>query len=133
VKLDPTLLNKKRLPPDKHDFGVGFTWRMTCSQGKGGCTGTVTFSPPTILAGTLPAPKRGPRLNLKVLTFLCSTACHKSRQGRFEIKMRSRGQLNELFGRTLAYQVRLFCPGSGITIVRVNVFIDRKGVLRAHP
>jgi len=28
IKLDPTLLNKKGLRSDKHDFGVGFAWAM---------------------------------------------------------------------------------------------------------
>lgn len=133
VKLDPTLLNKKGLRPDRHAFGVGFTWRMTCSRGTGGCKGTVVFSPPRILAGTLPAPANGLRLNLKKLTFACKSACRTSTQGRFEIKMLSREQLNKLFGHTLAYTVRLICPGGKGATVQVRVFVDQHGVLRAHP
>lgn len=133
VKLDPTLLNRKRLRPDQHAFGVGFTWRMTCSKGNGGCKGTVIFAPPRILAGTLPAPKNGLRLNLKTLTFACKSACRTSTQGRFEIKMSSRAQLNQLFGRTLAYTVRLLCPGGKGATVQVKVFVDQHGVLRTHP
>jgi hypothetical protein len=134
VKLDPTLLNKTHLRPDQHAFGVGFTWRMTCSKGNGGCKGTVVFSPPKILAGALPAPPPGGlHLNLKQLTFACKSACRTSTQGRFEIKMLSREQLNKLFGRTLAYTVRLICPGGKGGTVMVKVLVDQHGVLRAHP
>jgi hypothetical protein len=133
IKLDPTLLNKKKLRSDKHSFGVGFTWRMTCSEGAGGCAGTVTFSPPKILAGTLPKPKNGLRLNLKVMKFKCNTACKTSTQGRFEVKMSSRDQLNKLFGRTLAFSVHLFCPlGPFSSTTRVKVFVDQKGALHAR-
>jgi hypothetical protein len=133
VKLDGTLLNKKKLRPDKHDFGVGFTWTLTCTEGEGKCEALAVFSPPKILAGTLPAPKKGPRLNLKVVAVKCKSPCTKSNKGRFEVKMLSRDQLNKLFGRTLAFYVVLVCPGGGPNVTEaVRVFVDQKGRLRSH-
>jgi hypothetical protein len=133
VKLDPTLINKKHLRPDKHGFGVGFTWRLTCSQGEGGCTGRIVFAPPKIFAGSLPQPSNGLRLNLKVTALECKSACQTSTQGRFEVKVKSRDQLNKMFGRTLAYSLRLTCPGGASSTVRVKVFVDHKGILRLPP
>ena len=112
--------------------GVGFTWRMTCSGGTGSCLGNAIFSPPKILAGKLHQSKKGPRLNLSVPTFKCGTPCQTSSQGRFEVKMKSRNQLNRLFGRTLAFSIILECPGGPSSMVSVKVFIDQKGVLKAH-
>jgi hypothetical protein len=131
VKLDPTLINKRRLRSDKHAFGVGFTWRMTCSEGKGGCTAALSFQPPKIRAGSLPrAP--GLKLNLSTLSFVCKAACHTSTTGRFEIKMTSREQLNKLFGRTLAFTITTKCNGA-IKKYQVNVFVDTSGRLQpAH-
>jgi hypothetical protein len=64
VTLDGTFIDTApRIAPDDHDFGVGIQWFMTCSSGKGTCKDTVTFSPPEILAGELPAPKQNLRLN----------------------------------------------------------------------
>jgi hypothetical protein len=127
VKLDGTLLNKRRLRSDKHDFGVGFTWRMTCSKGTGGCTAVLGFQPPVIRAGTLPKVP-GLKLNLKRLTFVCKSACHSSTTGRFEIKMNSRSQLNKLFGRTLAFTVTTSCGGVPFRYP-VRVFVDNSGGL----
>jgi hypothetical protein len=129
IKLDPTLLNKKGLPPDRHDFGVGFTWRMTCTAGSGGCTATILFRPPEVFAGSVPVSTSNFHLNIKRLTFTCNGPCGKSKAGRFQIKMLSRGQLNTLFGRTLVYSVRLKCGGSTRT-VKVRLFINDSGVLR---
>jgi hypothetical protein len=129
IKLDPTLLNKKGLPADKHDFGVGFTWRMTCTAGSGGCKATILFRPPQVFAGSVPVPASNFHLNIKRLTFTCNGPCGKSKVGRFQIKMLSRGQLNTLFGRTLVYSVRLKCGGLFRT-VKVRLFIDDSGVLR---
>jgi Putative Ig domain len=129
LKLDPTLLNMKGLAPDKHDFGVGFVWRMTCTTGGGGCTATILFRPPVVFAGAVPLPKHNFHLNVKRMTFTCSGPCATSTTGRFQIKMLSRGQLNTLFGRTLAYQVVTKC--GGVTkVITVKVFIDDHGVLR---
>jgi hypothetical protein len=133
IKLDGTLLHKKKLRPDQHAFGIGFTWRLTCSEGTGSCIAYAHLLPPKILAGTLPKPKKGPHLNLKVLAVKCAGPCKKSTQGRFEVKMSSRAQLNKLFGRTLAFSVILECPqGPPSTMVSVNVFVDKKGRLRSH-
>jgi hypothetical protein len=130
--LDPTLLNKRRVRSDKHAFGVGFTWRLTCSAGTGSCIGRIFFSPPRILAGSLPKPRRGPRLNLTALEVKCATPCQTSTQGRFEIKMKSRDQLNKLFGRALSISLILECPEGPSTKVDVKVFVDQRGVLRAQ-
>lgn len=129
VKLDGTLLNKKGLRPDKHDFGVGFVWSMVCTKGDGGCSASLTFSPPVILAGTLPKPKNNLLLNLKVMTFLCKANCGGGKSGKFQIQMLSRDQLNTLFGRTLAYTVTTHC-GKVKKEIKVTVFVDEHGVLR---
>ncbi len=132
VKIDPTLLNKKRLPPDKHDFGVGFEWRMTCSpHGIGGCQGELEFKPPKIIAGTLPK-SRGLHLSLGgIHTSVCSGPCNKTTFGRFEIKLRSRDQLNKLFGRVLAFRIDTNCRV--FEVEQVEVFVDKHGVLRRPP
>jgi hypothetical protein len=129
LKLDPTLLNKKGLAPDKHDFGVGFEWRMTCTTGGGHCKATISFRPPVVFAGSVPLPKQNFHLNVKRMTFTCSSPCMTSTTGRFEIKMLSRSRLNTLFGRTLAYHVVTKCGGVK-KVVTVKVFIDDHGVLR---
>lgn len=132
VKFDPTLLNKKGLRPDKHDFGVGIVWRMPCTSGNGGCTAAMLFSPPEVFAGTVPLPKNNFHLALTRLIGFCGGPCGKSTTGHFQIKMRSRGQLNTLFGRTLAYRVATHC--GGVTkVVIVRVFINDHGVLRRPP
>ncbi len=128
VKLDPTLLNKK-LRPDKHDFGVGIRWFVTCTKGKGGCAGQFHFLPPAVFAGSVPVKKSGLKLNLKRLTIVCKAPCAKSRTGRFEIKMLSRDQLNKLFGRTLAYSVVTKCNKT-VKTIRVRVFVDNQGRLK---
>lgn len=129
LKLDPTLLNKKRLRPDQHDFGVGFVWRMTCTSGNGGCTATVSFRPPKVFAGSVPVPASNFHLNIKRVTFTCGGPCGKSTTGRLQIKMLSRAQLSSLFGRTLAYRIVTRC--AGVTrVATVRVFIDDHGVLR---
>ena len=132
VKLDPTLLNKKGLRPDKHNFGVGITWFLTCNAGKGGCLGTMTFKPPRILEGTRPKPKNGLQLKIQNATLVCNGPCTGSSTGRFEIKMLSRGQLKRMFGQTLAYTVETVCGGV-TTQQSVRVFVDDKGVLRDKP
>jgi hypothetical protein len=132
VKIDPTLLNKKHLAPDKHDFGVGFSWRMQCSTGgSGGCKGEIEFKPPEVIAGSLPK-SRGLHLSLGgVHTSICSGPCNTTTFGRFEIKLRSRDQLNKLFGRVLAFTVVTRCNGTEKR-QQVNVFVDEHGVFRRH-
>ncbi len=85
VMLDPTLINKKALPPDKH---------------------------------------------VKA-TFVCKTDCTKSTKGVIQVKMLSRGQLSQLFGRSLAYAIVTSCHGVTQTF-KVTVFIDQKGHLSNH-
>ena len=135
VKIDGNLLKKKALPPDKQDFGVGFTWTMTCNAGAGGCTGRVDFLPPKILAGSLPKPKGNLHLNITRKTISCAGPCNAATTGRFEIKMKSTAQLNQLFGRTMAYQVRLWCIVDGQPVsqgaVTIKVRVDQKGTLRS--
>jgi hypothetical protein len=134
VKLDPALLQEKRLPRAKQDFGVGFTWTMTCDAGTGGCQGRILFLPPEVLAGLLPEPRGNFRLNLRRATITCNGQCARTQPGRFEVKMRSSRQLNELFGRTLAFQVRLFCVADGQLVPKgtrtVRVRVDQTGRVR---
>jgi hypothetical protein len=127
VRLDPTLFSKRHLPADKQNFGVGFKWRMTCTQGKGGCKGELYFKPPEILAGSLPNIP-GLKLNIKRKTIVCRAKCKTSTTGTFEIKMTSPGQLNKLFGRTLAYSIITTC-GKTKTTLAVRVFVDSTGRL----
>jgi hypothetical protein len=131
VKLDGTLLKKRRLGANQRAFGVGFDWRMTCTEGKGGCAATLRFSPPAIRAGTLPR-KGNLKLNLTTLNFVCKTACKTSTSGRFEIKMRSRTQLTELFGRTFAFTIYTSCGGATFRY-QVKVFVDRAGHMHPAP
>ena len=49
--------------------------------------------------------------------------------GKFDVPMTSTGQLNKLFGRTLAFQVVAICNGVQTTQT-TQVFIDGKG--QAH-
>jgi hypothetical protein len=128
VELDKTLV-RKRLPSNRHKFGVGFAWRMTCTEGAGGCEGQLEFRPPEILAGTLPK-TRGLKLNISRTSFLCKTACKTSTQGHIEIKMRSRNQLNRLFGRTLAFTIYVYCGGTTFRY-QVNVPVTKSGRLRS--
>ena len=140
VSIDPTLLNRRALRPDKHDFGVGFKWTMLCgpvsnniaAKIKGGCSATVTFLPPEVLAGAVPNPPQNFRLNLQRVTFVCANVKCTGKSGRFEIKMKSRDQLNKLFGRTLAFRIRTRCFGVVRTLA-VRVFVDSNGVLRRPP
>ena len=127
VRLDPTLFSKRHLPVDKQNFGVGFKWQMTCTQGKGGCKGELYFKPPEILAGSLPNIP-GLKLNIKRKTILCRSQCKTSTTGTFEIKMTFPGQLNKLFGRTLAYSIITTCGGVKTTLA-VRVFVDNTGHL----
>lgn len=131
VKLDRTLLNEApRLPPAKRDFGVGFQWFLTCSEGVGKCTGQLRFLPPEIVAGTLPKPKQNLRINLKRATVACGPAeCNTSSTGTFQIKMLSREQLKQLFGRALAYRIVATCGGKTQT-TRVQVLVDKTGKLK---
>lgn len=134
VKLDPALLQERRVRRAKQDFGVGFTWTMTCDAGEAGCRGRVDFLPPEILAGSLPKPKGNFKLNIKRATINCAGQCGRTQPGRFEIKMRSTRQLNELFGRTLAFRVRLFCIVDGQPVPKggdtVRVRVDQTGRMR---
>jgi hypothetical protein len=131
--IDKTVLNKKRLPPDKQDFGIGFEWGMDCTRGNGGCHGTVGIKPPEIFAGTLPKSPTGLHLSLAIDTILCKGPCHGTAFGRFEVKLRSRDQLNKLFGRVLAFKLVTNCPGGVSFSNEVNVFIDKHGVVRRPP
>jgi hypothetical protein len=129
VKLDGTLLNKRRLRASRRDFGVDLTWRMTCSQGKGGCTAVLGFQPPVILAGTLPAVP-GLKLSIRRRTFVCKSACLTSTTGRLEVNVSSRGQLKKLFGRTLSLTVTTSCGGAS-SRSQVRVLIDGAGRIHA--
>jgi len=93
---------------------------------------SLVFSPPVVLAGTVPKPLNNFHLNLMVLKFVCTGNCGQVKTGRFEIQMHSSGQLNKLFGRTIAYTITTFC-GTTTTVHKVTVFVDPHGVLRAHP
>lgn len=134
VKLDPALLQERRLPRAKQDFGVGFTWTMTCDAGDGGCRGRVDFLPPKVLAGSLPKPKGNFKLNIQRATINCVGQCNRTQPGRFEVKLKSTRQLNELFGRTLAFEVKLFCIVNGQPVPKggekVLVRIDQTGRMR---
>ncbi len=127
VTIDKTLLGKRRVPSNKQTFGVGFKWRMECTEGKGGCTATLRFRPPVVLVGKHKGEKPL-KLKLKSLTFVCKTLCKTSTEGRFEIKMRSREQLNKLFGKTLAFTIETSCSGVSWRYL-INVFVDGSGHL----
>jgi hypothetical protein len=129
VKLDPTLLNKKHLPPDQHNFGVGLRWVMRCTDGTTGCSSTVFFEPPKIIAGTAGPAVNNIHLAITKLTFLCKGPCGAPSFGAFQIKMLSPGQLKLLYGHTVAYRVKTVC-GKVATVTTVRVFIDQFGVLR---
>ena len=130
VKLDPTLLNKKHLPPDQHAFGVGLRWVMRCTNGTGGCSSSVFFEPPKIIDGTQGPAVNNIHLAINKLTFVCKGPCGAPAFGAFQIKMLSPGQLKLLYGHTVAYRVKTVC-GKTTTVTTVRVFIDQAGVLRA--
>lgn len=130
VKLDPTLLNKKGLPPDQHAFGVGLKWVMRCTAGTSGCSSTVFFEPPRIFAGTGGPAVNNIHLAIRKLTFLCKGPCGAPSFGAFQIKMLSPGQLKLLYGHTVAYRIKTVCRNIA-TVTTVRVFIDQLGVLRA--
>jgi hypothetical protein len=132
VKVDPTLINKKKLRPDKHSFGIGFDWTMTCTSGSGQCKAVAQFQPPEVIAGSVPVFKNNFKLNVHTVTFVCLTPCGKSSKGRFEVKLKSRRQLNRLFGKTLSFTVLVTCSNKSARQV-VNVFVDKHGRLhRRH-
>jgi hypothetical protein len=129
VKIDGNLFTKARLRPDQQDFGIGFNWVLVCTGGKGKCTGSITFSPPTILAGTLPKPTGVLRLNLKKMVFSCQAPCGAATVGSFKIQMLKRDQLNVLFGRTVAFSIKKVCHGVAST-TRIRVLVERDGRLK---
>ena len=128
VTVDGPLLTKKVLRPTKHDFGISFSWDMTCSEGKGGCKGVVQFQPPQILAGTLPKPSNALHLNVKTKTFICKADCGAGDTGSFEVKMLSRDQLKKLFGRKLAFSIKTICAGT-VRTTKLSVFVSQRGKL----
>lgn len=134
AKIDPTLLKKKNVPADKQNFGVGFTWTMKCDAGAGGCKGRIDFLPPKVLAGSLPKPPTNFKLNIKRATITCVGPCAKTQTGRFQIEMKATDQLTQLFGRTLAFRLKLWCVDANGNLVSkgtkaVNVRVDQKGKL----
>jgi hypothetical protein len=129
LKIDGNLFTKAQLRPDQQDFGIGFNWIMVCTGGNGVCTGTVRFSPPTILAGTLPKPTGVLRLNLKKMVFACVAPCGAATVGSFKAQMLKRDQLNVLFGRTVAFTIRQSCSGVS-TVTRIKVLVERNGRLK---
>lgn len=134
AKIDPSLLQERRLAGAKQDFGIGFSWTMTCDAGAGGCRGRIDFLPPEVIAGSLPKPRGTFRLNIRRATIACVGQCNRTQPGRFEVKMRSSRQLNVLFGRTLAFRIRLFCIVDGQPVPAgqrtVRVRVDQTGRLR---
>ncbi len=101
--------------------------------GSGGCQAEIEFKPPKIIAGTLPKSRTGLHLALGgIHTSVCKGPCGKTVFGRFEIKLRSRDQLNKLFGRVLAFTVEIRCSAKTLR-EQVNVFVDKHGVLRRPP
>jgi hypothetical protein len=68
-------------------------------------------------------------LNIKRLGFACQAPCQASTTKKFEIKMLSREQLREMFGRTLAYTLVTKCAGT-IKTIKVMVSINQNGKLR---
>jgi hypothetical protein len=131
VFIDKMLLQKRRVPSSRRTFGVGFDWHLTCTQGRGGCAEALKFSPPEILVGRHKR-ERFINLTLESFTFICKTACNTSTFGRFEIKMKSRRQLNKLFGKTLAFRIEATC-GPFVFRYFVDVLVDQHGHLRAGP
>lgn len=127
--VDKTLLRKRRVPSNKRTFGVGFTWHLTCTKGRGGCVEFLTFRPPTVIVGRH-RHEKPLKLKLDTFTFVCSTACNTSTFGRFEIKMKSRRQLNRIFGKTLAFEIDFSC-GPFTFVYLTEVMVDDSGRLHA--
>jgi hypothetical protein len=128
----PAVLAGQKLSPTGSNLGVSFKWTMTCSPGNtqiSDCKGNVFFSPPTILAGSLPRPPNGLKLDIRARQFICKGPCNKSVTGSFQIQMSSKSQLNKLFGRTLAFTIKYGCPGAPLATFRVNVKISKTGVM----
>jgi hypothetical protein len=131
LKLDPTILNKKHVPPDKHNFGMGMDWFLFCSKGTGACKGYVWINPAAKLLTGKDKPSHDTlRLALTQNLITCLGFCDATNQGGFQITMRSPDQLNKLYGRTLAFEVWTWCPGGTIERYTVNVFVDHHGVVR---
>jgi hypothetical protein len=130
LSVAPTLLAGKKLPPTGLNFGVSFNWAMTCSTGEiRDCKGDVYFYPPTILAGSLPRLPNGLRLRIVRRQFHCNGLCNKSQTGSFQILMSSKSQLNQLFGRVLAFTIKYGCPGAPLATFRANIKISKTGVM----
>jgi hypothetical protein len=131
IAIDPLLIKNTKLRSDQQDFGISFTETMTCTGGSGKtCNGTVKFLAPKILADTTPPPPTNLHLDIHSFKFKCSSPCGGTQAGTFNVPMTSTGQLNELFGRTLAFQIVAICNGVQTTQT-TDVFIDGKG--QAHP
>jgi hypothetical protein len=130
--ISPSLFTKPALRTDEQSFGVSFKWTMGCTQGKGGCTGTIKFAPPTIQAGLLPPTKSNLKLDIHSATFTCAANCGATISGTAAIKLKSPGQLNDLFGRTLAFTLTTECNGQSRRQV-VKVFVDQHGKFAKHP
>ncbi|HZQ81621.1 MAG TPA: hypothetical protein VFB25_06565 [Gaiellaceae bacterium] len=132
VKLAPSLFTKPRLRADQQGFGIGFQWTMGCNGGKGKCDGTVYIEPPEVLAGSVPVPRSTIHLDVHELSVSCTAKCGGVSSGRAAVQMTSTGQLNKLFGRTLAFRIITVCWRKK-TSQTVKVFIDQTGRFRPAP
>ena len=135
--VDPTLLSKKGVPARKHNFGISFSWTMTCTAGKGNCAGEIDILPVKVLAGKLPSQRGALKLSVEDLTISCAGVCGTSNKGKFQIQMRSPSTLNHLYGRAIAFQLELFCLVGGERVqkgtVPMKFQVDQKGKLTLAP
>ncbi|HEU0303072.1 MAG TPA: hypothetical protein VFR32_00690 [Gaiellaceae bacterium] len=127
----PTLLKNNRLQPDRHDFGIGFKWKIVCTKGKGGCTGTINVMSPQVFVDKIKQPQGALKIAADSFQFGCAGPCGGSRSKTVTIKMRSRDQLTKLIGQEFAFQVRTRCSGV-VKTFRVQVLVDAKGGLTAR-
>ena len=131
VQFLPTLLKNNRLQPDRHDFGIGFKWTIRCTQGKGGCTGTINAVSPEVFIEKVKQPEGALKIAAASSQFGCAGPCGGTTSKTVTIKMRSRDQLTKLIGQEFAFQVRTRCSGV-LKLFRVRVLVDAKGGLTAR-
>ena len=120
VKVDPSLINIKKLSQHARSLALRFNWTMICTTGAGHCAAKATFT------GVAP---RILKLNHHTRKFSCTGTCPKSTRGHWTVKLASKKQLRKLYGQTLAFTVRIQCLAITTQQV-VKVAVDKHGILR---
>ena len=94
--------------------------------------------PPEIIAGTGGKPLHNLHLvlenaenspNGENLRFECKALCSETVKGHFLVKMRSKYQLNKMFGHEMAYTVKADCGSGIVSEEQVDVLINGNGLL----